>query len=1102
MTEGKQYFSRELTINLTIVKLLIPVAIAVSAYLLCANVVSVPVRMLTTFLAIFLVPGIVLRLVFTKKEGTLGLCRLMIEGLFISIILGIATMTLFSLCTSLVTYFPLTLFILTAVFLAIYWCQRKAITVVMSSGEISAVLIGILGIAILSMLLAPIPRMPTADETGYIMNVRHWLNSGVTYGFGVDFLKSNLTALLTGRIAWTMILSLFLVGTGFAIEQVYLIGVVFLVGITWVSVEIVQSCLSRKENLKMLLAAVIVITSPLLLTFVDFVLLDLALAFFLTFSLLLFLEAFPKSEEKRSIDFRLILASFALQFFSFQLKLNVMLLLILYVFLFLFALKNKLLWRYKFHLALLVIPVLIYELFIDLPYIFTLLAQNYEGSLPFYKFEAISPLEYFVKIFVPFPWSPQTLFTYTIPDHLRYLYRIISPEHFSLIVVSIVLLLPFIIFSKKFTRRTRWLAAMMCFAFPLLYVYTLPAGRFPDIPRNSLFIVPALTLFFLVFGEKAFNGGTARKFIAWISSMVLLVGLNYLLLINDGGALVAYGGDLRNDSIVLMTLQIIAFSLFFVFAPFNGENKIVRRKGSEETRKASILRKLHFPRIYSLMKNMRISILLILLTIVVLLSNVHFSQVVYSDSYHFRDPGLAELVGRLENLGNPTFPLVLTNSYLFERTYLDDKYLSNGFVAPPPMSNDELKDFLRLGLNQSLIVVHRNSTVAWYEYANQYIKDGVPGMEVEEKPNAIIHTKLEPYEGNITAVQLFAETRDELLSNLTVSNTIELKEIGGNKILYFDGNSTFVEIPQKIGDNLEQFSVELWFNSRIPLEEQNKWAGIISRRGSNTPWDIVCLAGKNKLRAEIKTVAGEFFVDSKKSDWKPNSWFHVAMVYDGQTLSIYINGILDNLIPATGLMASSDSLTYIGKMETNLFSGLISQVRFYGRALTTEEIENDVMSAFDLKFKTSSIYESPDVSIYQVSGPNILHHGNDSFNVKSLAFVPENSTAVSLNMSYTSKLLSPINASLLVGNQRFLKIFNVTLVPGDSSASFLYTQITPTFLVEAGSASDVLLLDKEGTILYRGTVGADRIDNPWLQGIISMVGLFIYLLVTFKRNDS
>src|SRR3990170_2113953 len=124
MTEGKQYFSRELTINLTIVKLLIPVAIAVSAYLLCANVVSVPVRMLTTFLAIFLVPGIVLRLVFTKKEGTLGLCRLMIEGLFISIILGIATMTLFSLCTSLVTYFPLTLFILTAVFLAIYWCQR------------------------------------------------------------------------------------------------------------------------------------------------------------------------------------------------------------------------------------------------------------------------------------------------------------------------------------------------------------------------------------------------------------------------------------------------------------------------------------------------------------------------------------------------------------------------------------------------------------------------------------------------------------------------------------------------------------------------------------------------------------------------------------------------------------------------------------------------------------------------------------------------------------------------------------------------------------------------------------------------------------------
>ncbi len=77
------------------------------------------------------------------------------------------------------------------------------------------------------------------------------------------------------------------------------------------------------------------------------------------------------------------------------------------------------------------------------------------------------------------------------------------------------------------------------------------------------------------------------------------------------------------------------------------------------------------------------------------------------------------------------------------------------------------------------------------------------------------------------------------------------------------------------------------------------------------------------------------------------TWYHVAATYDGATVRIYIDGILDGSAPAAGDVAdSTGSLTFAhnavrGAQEpvnNGFFSGALDEVRWYNRALSAAEI--------------------------------------------------------------------------------------------------------------------------------------------------------------------
>ena len=73
-------------------------------------------------------------------------------------------------------------------------------------------------------------------------------------------------------------------------------------------------------------------------------------------------------------------------------------------------------------------------------------------------------------------------------------------------------------------------------------------------------------------------------------------------------------------------------------------------------------------------------------------------------------------------------------------------------------------------------------------------------------------------------------------------------------------------------------------------------------------------------------------------------WHHVSTTYDGDTIRQYIDGELDVEFGPAGKINSIDVVFRIGKAQTGLkgMVGLVDEVAIYNRALTADEINQDM----------------------------------------------------------------------------------------------------------------------------------------------------------------
>lgn len=182
--------------------------------------------------------------------------------------------------------------------------------------------------------------------------------------------------------------------------------------------------------------------------------------------------------------------------------------------------------------------------------------------------------------------------------------------------------------------------------------------------------------------------------------------------------------------------------------------------------------------------------------------------------------------------------------------------------------------------------------------------------------------------------------------------------------LSFDGINDYALIPHSESLNFadeNSFSVSFWINSSgtlISLREVLVSLGTgainsgfyITREFENKT--ILFAIGDGDLTNYCGLFSNGMILE--------NFWYHVAIVWDGNTIYIYINGSLDNSVQLTSFNYADDSKPlefgnhwgYTG--NNHPFHGILDEIRIYNRALTENEIkslygEESILVDIDIK---------------------------------------------------------------------------------------------------------------------------------------------------------
>lgn len=109
--------------------------------------------------------------------------------------------------------------------------------------------------------------------------------------------------------------------------------------------------------------------------------------------------------------------------------------------------------------------------------------------------------------------------------------------------------------------------------------------------------------------------------------------------------------------------------------------------------------------------------------------------------------------------------------------------------------------------------------------------------------------------------------------------------------------------------------------------------------------DVSC--DNNQLQLASGTVGGKQYPMTTAAHFSTGQWYHIAVVYDGQTLTLYINGKKETYATTSGgiINFNDDYMDgfHIGFSERGrLLDGYISEARVWNKALTPSQLQEGV----------------------------------------------------------------------------------------------------------------------------------------------------------------
>jgi hypothetical protein len=164
--------------------------------------------------------------------------------------------------------------------------------------------------------------------------------------------------------------------------------------------------------------------------------------------------------------------------------------------------------------------------------------------------------------------------------------------------------------------------------------------------------------------------------------------------------------------------------------------------------------------------------------------------------------------------------------------------------------------------------------------------------------------------------------------------------------LKFDGVDDYIYVPHSSSLDIigNQMTVEFW------MKLTNGWH---PDPGASYIYDqILYDKGDAYVAAMIKSTGALRFdipyvppyPETNKNNWDADTWYHIANVFDGSQIRIYINGVLDKAETVIGSVSRSTINLAIGSHcygGKHFFNGIIDEFAIYNYARIAEDIARD-----------------------------------------------------------------------------------------------------------------------------------------------------------------
>lgn len=167
--------------------------------------------------------------------------------------------------------------------------------------------------------------------------------------------------------------------------------------------------------------------------------------------------------------------------------------------------------------------------------------------------------------------------------------------------------------------------------------------------------------------------------------------------------------------------------------------------------------------------------------------------------------------------------------------------------------------------------------------------------------------------------------------------------------LNLDGTNDYVRVPAYAAlQGASAVTVEAWINATAWKTPIYKGSVICTGNnvGQNNGFDL--RAAENGKAEFNVSIAGNWTTATSAAIMQTGVWYHLAGVYSGDSVMIYINGVLRGLtivsggmIPSTGNMNIGESPGWTGRS----FNGRIDEVRFWNYGRTQSEITSTICSS-------------------------------------------------------------------------------------------------------------------------------------------------------------